>query len=271
MGCPVTDFDELVRRAVSTPVVGWDAGRLGERITVAAPWSYDDVVRRHAGHARSLLDVGTGGGKWLAAYRPRPALAVATEAWPPNVAAAAATLRPLGIWVVQFEPADDNEVQEQTSRDGRLPFSAGAFDAVVARNEAYVASDIARVLTPGGVFVTEQVGPGCHDDLHDLLGLPRPPVQRWDLAMAVRQLVEAGFEIVTTGEGVANRTYADVGALVWWLRFIPWAVEGFDVTRFRDRLLALHRRGDPYVVQEPRFYVTARTRGSRPVERTSCW
>jgi SAM-dependent methyltransferase len=263
-------FDDLLREATSAPVAGWDLGRLGERVQVDVPWDYDAVVSAHTVGARSLLDLGTGGGEWLAAHRPLAPLTVATECWPPNALVAARTLRPLGAHVVRVEAADDNDQQgdneqqgdnDQQARGpvrGRLPFRDACFDAVVDRNEAFVADEVARVLAPGGTFVTEQVGPGCHDDLYTLLELTAPPPARWALDMAVRQVRAAGLEVVDAADGLAVRTFADMGAVAWWLRQVPWAVEGFTVEGFRDRLAAAYARGGPYAVREPRFRLVAR-------------
>jgi SAM-dependent methyltransferase len=257
----VAALDDLLREAAALPVGGWDIDRLDDRITVQAPWSYDELVRASVRRASSLLDIGTGGGEWLAGYEPRPPLTVATESWAPNVTVAARRLRPLGAHVVHAEAAADNEAQDADPPGGRLPFAAGAFEAVVDRNEAFVASEVLRVLAPGGSFVTEQAGPGCDDDLHELLGLPAPRRSRWDAERALAQLAAVGdVAEAHAGAGVATRAFADVGALAWWLRMVPWAVPGFEIGRFRDRLAALHAAGGPYVVREPRFWVTARRR-----------
>jgi SAM-dependent methyltransferase len=254
-------LDDLLREAAALPVGGWDIDRLDDRITVEAPWDYATLVRHHLGHARSLLDIGTGGGEWLAGYEPRPPLTVATESWAPNVPVAARRLRPLGVRVVHAEAAVDNEAQDGAPPSGQLPFAAGSFEAVIDRNEAYVASEVLRVLTPGGAFMTEQAGPGCHDDLHAFLGLPAPPRQRWDANYALAQLTAVGgLAEAHLGTATAVRSFADVGALAWWLRMVPWAVPGFEIERFRDQLAALHAKGGPYVVREPRFWLLARRR-----------
>jgi hypothetical protein len=91
-------------------------------------------------------------------------MTVATEAWPPNVPIAAARLRPLGIPLVQDECAPDNIGQDNTER-GRLPFRDGAFALVANRHEAFLAAEVNRVLSPGGVFITQQTDFHSYDDL----------------------------------------------------------------------------------------------------------
>jgi hypothetical protein len=54
-------------------------------------------------------------------------------------------------------------------------------------------------------------------------------------------------------------TFADVGALAWWLRMISFTVP-FSLDRERARLLHLHEVSVPLVVRERRFLVEARKR-----------
>src|SRR5207247_8790407 len=101
--------DALLDAAERQPCVGWDftwlRGRLGSQ---PLPWDYTASVVEHARSSPDLLDLGTGGGEWLAELSYRPPRTVATEAWGPNVAIASARLRPLGVDVVQVAPARDN-------------------------------------------------------------------------------------------------------------------------------------------------------------------
>jgi SAM-dependent methyltransferase len=153
------EFESLIAEAQSHPVRGWDFSWLGSRrFTSPPPWDYDSLVLRRARLAPDMLDLGTGGGEWLAALPFRPRRTVATEAWQPNVAVAQARLRPLGVAVVQVEGAPDNQEQPPDGKRGRLPFAAESFHLVTCRHEAFVAREIARILVAGGLFVTQQVG-----------------------------------------------------------------------------------------------------------------
>ena len=58
----------------------------------------------------------------------------------------------------------------EPGRQGRLPFGAGAFHLVNSRPESYLAREIARILTTGGHFLTQQVGHPWSDDVFSLLG-----------------------------------------------------------------------------------------------------
>jgi SAM-dependent methyltransferase len=250
------DFDDLVADALSHPLVGWDFSWLGGRLQEEPlPWDYPGMVTALGLGSPDLLDVGTGGGEWLASLARRPARTVATEGWAPNVSIARERLVPLGVEVVAYEGPWDNVSQREN--EPPLPFPDGSFHLVSNRHESFVARELARVLVPGGRFVTEQVGAWA--ELGQLLGVPTPsPVLgTWSLAMAVDQLESAGLEVVDSGEARPVTSCTDVGALVWYLTALPWAFPDFQLDRYRDRLLELHRRSAaaPIEFGEERFWV----------------
>jgi SAM-dependent methyltransferase len=246
--------DRLLGEALEVPLVGWDFGVLGERIVVEPPsWSFEQLVDDEAMHATSMLDTGTGGGEWLSARRHAP-LTVATEGWSPNVPIASARLTPLGVAVVHDEGALDNVDQTAGRARGRLPFRRAAFDVVVNRHEAFVASEVRHVLRPGGVFITQQTSSGTAQ-FHRLLDLEAPPDRELHLHRAVEQLEHAQLRVEQSGVGVATTVFADVGALAWYLTNVPWAVPGFSIERHRDQLVALH--GDAIRVTSERFWIRA--------------
>jgi SAM-dependent methyltransferase len=246
---------DLLDRANDVPFRGWDFTLLGQRLTLEPPpWSLESLVAQLVDPDTTMLDMGTGGGEWLSTVT-RSTRVVATEAWPPNVPVASARLRPLGIAVVQDEGAADNLDQSRQDRRGRLPFHTGTFDLVVNRHEAFVADEVGRVLRPGGVFLTQQATTGSAE-FHRLLGLDPPSVEELTLGVVVTQLAASGFGIEDSGEGVAVTTFADIGALAWYLTNVPWAVPGFSISRCRDALFRLH--GAPIRVPSARFWVRAR-------------
>jgi hypothetical protein len=144
--------------------------------------------------------------------------------------------------VVQTAGAPDNVVQVPGDRRGALPFRARAFHLVVSRHTAYGPGDLARVLAPGGRFLTQQVGYGFDAAFHRLLDLPVPPErrQRYTLSFATEQLRAAGLDVVAGGEAVQRYEFFDVGAIVWMLNAAPWTVPGFSVDAVRPRLEWLH-------------------------------
>lgn len=250
----------LLAEAETRPVTGWDFTWLGHRMTLdPLPWDYTRMVLDAAHGCRTLLDMGTGGGEWLAELAPRPPVTVATESWPPNVSVAAARLHPFRIWVVETEAAAENGTQVAGDDRGRLPFRANAFELIANRHESFLASEVARTLKSGGCFVTQQAGTG--DDIYRLLQTAKPTSAQPEitLPLALRQVRSAGLEIVESGVGDQVLRFADVGALAWYLEAIPWIVPGYSIPSFRSRFEQIHRDSDgrPLIVHEPRFWLKA--------------
>lgn len=176
---------------------------------------------------------------------------VATEAHPPNWVVARDRLAPSGASVVAYAA---DEVS------GVLPFRDGAFDAVLDRHEAYDAREVARVLAPGGVFLTQQVDGRSHADLLAWFGIepqwPNVTVERLSADLA-----RAGLDIEVARSWWGSISFTDVGALVYYLRAIPWEVPGFSVDRFTPELLGLQGRLDETGAlrfSEGRFVIRAR-------------
>lgn len=71
----------------------------------------------------------------------------ATEEHPPNVKLATERLAPLGVRV---EPVRLTELDP-------LPFDEAEFDVVLNRHSAFNCGEVARIVAPGGTFVTQQV------------------------------------------------------------------------------------------------------------------
>lgn len=225
---------------------------------------------QHARRSPDLLDLGTGGGEWLAALPYRPARTVATESWPPSIPVAEARLAPLGISVVAVESAPDNNEQVPGETRGRLPFPDEELMLVVSRHESFLATEVARVLRNGGTFVTQQVG-GDYSDFYAALGLspPSAPERAWDLRLAVEQVEAAGLDVTESEEGAELTSFSDVGAFAWYLRAIPWTVEGFSIETHRPQLEAVHERmreKGALTARLPAFWLEAVKRGrSGPV------
>ena len=236
----MADLDELIAEAEAHPTEGWDWDWRGDRLTSSPlPWSYREIVQRLARDSPDRLDLGTGSGEWLAKLATLPTHIVATEGWAPNVARARARLEPLRVELVAYQGPSDNLAQ--SADEPPLPFADGSFHLVASRHEAFVASEVARVLARGGRFVTQQVGDD--EGLRKLLGIT--PVRLitpvWDLKLAASQVESAGLKVTDGGETTQVEMIADIGALVWCLNAIPWAVPNFSPGAFRERLLELHQ------------------------------
>jgi SAM-dependent methyltransferase len=249
----MADPDELLADAEATGFQGWDFSKLGDRLVLEPPhWDFRDIVANAAVRATTMLDMGTGGGEWLSSLSARAPVTVATESWQPNVGVAAARLKGVGVPVVYTEGAPDNHRQEPGDPAGRLPFFSEAFDLVSNRHESFRADEVARVLRPDGVFLTQQAHSGSKE-FHQLLGREPPELPEFELDLAVAQLRDAGLSIDEADVGTATTVFADIGALAWYLRSVPWAVPDFTISTYRQALLRLH--DGPIRVSPRRFWL----------------
>lgn len=235
-------LDTLLAEAAAHPIVGWDFSWPGQRLTTSElPWDFAAILEERARQAPDLLDMDTGGGERLAALAHRPPRTVATESWPPNVGVATRRLHPLGVTVVAVEEAPENAKQDAASTTAPLPFAAESFSLVSNRHGSFFAEELARILTPGGVFLTQQVGDEA-DPYAEALGLPLPERPPWNLGLAVAQVTRAGLRVEESAEALQTTTFADVGAFAWYLAAVPWTVPGFAIDTHRAELEQVHAR-----------------------------
>ncbi|MFI9117028.1 class I SAM-dependent methyltransferase [Streptomyces venezuelae] len=246
-------YEELIAEADSVSVEGWDFSWLEGRATEQRPsWGYQRLMGERMARASAALDVQTGGGEVLAGVPELPRLVAATESWPPNVAKATRLLHPLGVVVV----ADEDEPP--------LPFAHEAFDLVVSRHPVTVWwEEIARVLKPGGTYLSQQVGPASVFELVEFFLGPQPEGIRRKRHPddARREAEAAGLEVVDLRAESLRTEFHDVGAVVYFLRKVIWMVPGFTVDGYRDRLRDLHDligREGPFVAHTTRFLIEAR-------------
>ncbi|MFZ3008501.1 MAG: class I SAM-dependent methyltransferase [Phenylobacterium sp.] len=236
------------RRDAAAPFEGWDFAYLDGRFEEAEPpWTYLALARAAAAAALDILDVATGGGEIFASLAPFPGRATAVEGFVPNLPVARRRLEPLGVAVFQGNTGSG------------MPFDDGAFDLVLNRHGGFRAAEMARILKPGGVFLSQQVGGDNLADLTAAFGadLPYPDNTLGRVAEAFTAL---GFQVRRAEAWRGPVTFADVGAVVYFLKAIPWVVSGFDLDRHLEPLRALQARldaGQPLRFTYTRFLIEA--------------
>lgn len=236
-------------------VHGWDFSHLKGRYTEEddLPWDYRELVLSQLQPSLRLLDMETGGGEFLLSLGHLHQNTAATEGYAPNAALCRERLLPLGI--------DFREAQGE----GALPFEAASFDLVINRHGAYSASEVLRVLKPGGLFITQQVGAENDRELVELLlpgSVPLPFPQQY-LETKKKELAALGFEILAGEEAFRPIAFYDVGALVWFARIIEWEFLGFSVETALGRLYLAQQvieREGKIAGRIHRFYIVARKR-----------
>lgn len=248
-------FEDLLAEGASVPVQGWDFSWFDGRATEERPaWGYSRLVAARMASATAALDLQTGGGEVLAAVPNPPPLLVATEAWPPNLAVAGRTLRRVGAWLVAAADAP------------ALPFRDASFDLVISRHPVNTWwHEVARVLRPGGTFLSQQIGAGTVRELAEAMRGPLPPADaRQTMTAAAASAEAAGLVVEDLRHQALRMTFDDIGAVVHFLRKVVWIVPGFTADRYREQLARLHERiraEGPFVAHSQRFLIEARKPG----------
>ncbi|MCI9609488.1 MAG: class I SAM-dependent methyltransferase [Oscillibacter sp.] len=209
---------------------GWDFSHIQGRFEEEhdLPWNYRTLVQEYLQDDMLLLDCDTGGGEFLLSLGHPPEKTAAAEGYPPNAALCRETLLPLGV------------AFRECAGPSALPFPDESFDIVLNRHGAFDPAELFRVLKPGGLFLTEQVGEDNDRDLVErvLPGTPKPFPHK-NLQEQRAAFETAGFRILRGEEAFRPIFFYDVGAFVWFARVIEWEFPGFSVERCFDRLLAM--------------------------------
>lgn len=186
----------------------------------------------------------------LSSLQPLPRNTYATEGYAPNVPLAKNRLEPLGVTVAQ------------TQQEGTLPFTDDFFDLVINRHGSFSSAEVYRVLKPGGSFITQQVGGRNNFELNELLQeKPEFQYSHWTPGWAVKQLTDAGFQIVDRKEEFPDAVITDISALVFHLKIISWQVADFSVEKYRDKLIQIHntmQETGRITVKSHRFLIVAK-------------
>jgi len=225
-------FDGLIESALAHPFSGWDFSVMKERWQQDEPiWDYPSLARQRMVGVERMLDQDTGGGELLASLAPLPPFTFATENYLPNIPIARERLMPLGGHVI-------SEYHEEA-----LPFGDNSLDLVLNRHGSYSVHELRRILRPGGIFLTQQVGGRDNLGLNELL---QEEVEfaysDWTLQKMVVELKHADLEIVHAQECFPENVFRDIGAVVFYLHIISWQVAGFTVDKYRQKLYAIHQR-----------------------------
>lgn len=228
---------------------GWDFSHIKGRIIEEHPqWDYQSRAKKLIEKSTSVLDMGTGGGELFSTLSPFPNHTVAIEGYKPNVKVARKRLEPLGARVIEADPSAE------------LPFNDMEFDLVLNRHSAFDARELFRILRKGGIFLTQQVG-GKYD-LADLVAEfeSQREYTDWSCSKALEMLRSADFTIKEKREWKGRLQFKDVGALIYYLKAIPWIVENFSVDNHLRCLQKLQGRlenGQPLVFTKSRFLLMA--------------
>jgi SAM-dependent methyltransferase len=210
---------------------GWDFSYLKKRLVEPSPpWDYVKIAKKFIKKSKAVLDMETGGGEIFSLLKPFPKHAVAYEGYKPNVSVAKKRLNPLGVKVIECRNLK------------KLPFKDQEFDLVLNRHGAINAKEIYRILKEGGIFFTQQVTGS--DDAQDLVkefGAKRK-FSDINLERYSKEIKQAGFKIKSSRKWKGKNIFKDVGAVVYYLKAIPWIVREFSVENNLEDLKKLQKK-----------------------------
>jgi len=226
-----TAFVEYLLQHYNQPFSGWDFSYLdGRCIEEPMPWSYEALARQALAQASAAVDLGTGGGERLLQFKDVfPPIVAATEGYPPNLRLAQERTAPYGIKVYDVP----------TTLVDSLPFPDESFDLVLDRHSAFNVSEVARILSRGGTFLTQQVD-GRRTDLHEAFDVEAQwPYYTLDFQLNLLQGLPLTIELAQEWTGAVQ--FTELGAVVYYLKAIPWIVPNFTVETHLPYLQKLQR------------------------------
>ncbi len=157
-------------------------------------------------------------------------------------------LNPLGVEVVKVE----NDV---------LKFADDYFDLIINRHESYSVEEVKRVIKNDGFFITQQVGSENCLGINRALGVKVDMgLGTWNLDFAKQQLKKNRFKLIKSFEEFPKLRFYDIGALIYYLKAVPWQVDNFTVESFKPKLKEIHKviqSNNYFEVSEHRFFIVA--------------
>lgn len=232
---------------------GWDFSfvtETGRMRNGLLSWSYGSMAKALIQNVSSVLDMGTGGGEFLSKLRPFPRSVFATEGYKPNIALAKERLEPLGVTVVPIV------------EDFDLPFKNNQFSLILNQHESYSPKEVRRIIQENGIFLTQQVGGLDCKEINESFGVSlNKEFENWNLTTALEELKKNQFEILYSSEEFPIQRFYDVGAIVYYLKAIPWQIPDFNIEKYEEDLYDIHRHIQSqgfFEMKQHRFVIKAK-------------
>jgi SAM-dependent methyltransferase len=216
---------EYLTKEYNANFAGWDfsylKGRMEEDILL---WNYKNIVEKYLSGKETLLDMDTGGGEFLSSLSNLPKNVYATEGYELNIPIAAKRL------------IEKNIIVKPIKQGGEIPFGDEYFDIIINRHGSYKINELKRTLKKDGIFITQQVGGLNGIDINIALETKTMEYVEWCLIKNIEMFKDGGLEIIETGENIGKMKFKDIGAVVYYLKCIPWQVEDFSIEKYYKKL-----------------------------------
>lgn len=219
------DLDHIERLIGSTPERrGWDFSRVRSHID-PTPWDYLELCESWLDETDHVLDLDTGGGEKFIGLAAHFGTGVGTDSSADQIAVCQENLPAHLAGKVTFVETDARDL---------MGLSDESFDKVLNRHGVFSLTEVWRVLKPGGVFLTQQVGDRNtlnvfqafgYEDAADYWKSRGDSPRSWD--DVERELEESSFQTLSSGEYNVDYYFDDVESFVFWLKAveIPYPIE----------------------------------------------
>lgn len=209
---------------------GWDFSYLDNRWSEEKlPWDYKQIVLEYLKPTDKLLDMGTGGGEFLLTLNHPYENTTVTEGYMPNYKLCLEKLVPLGIKVYNY-----------AKEEKLLEIKNNTFDIVINRHESYNEKELYRILKPGGMFITQQVGAFNNKELATFFDENhKDQFPEMTVAASIKRLKENNFKIIYSNEYFPILKFYDLGAIAYFANIIKWEFINFNVKDNIDKFLIL--------------------------------
>ncbi|QPC81762.1 class I SAM-dependent methyltransferase [Phototrophicus methaneseepsis] len=189
---------------------GWDFSRVRDQRD-PVPWDYEQVVVPYLSTHARVLDIGTGGGERLLKLLPLLGSAVGVDADEAMIQTAQANARSAQQYQLSF----------RVMRSEKLLFDDNAFDVVLCRHAPYDVGEVLRVLKPGAVFITQQVGWLNTANIYRAFGQRPQHNDGTDPYKMGRRFKAAGCDVLVQASYDVPYRFLDVESLIFWLQAVP--------------------------------------------------
>jgi SAM-dependent methyltransferase len=216
---------EYLTSEYNAPFSGWDFSYINERrIEDKLSWDYRNILENNFIGKENLLDMGTGGGEFLCSLSNLPKNVCATESYEPNIPIAEKRLKEKGFLLKPIKT------------DSEILFDNEYFDIVINRHESYEIKELKRILKKGGLFITQQVGGLNGIDINMVFETKTMDHVEWCLVKNIEMFRDAGMEIIESEEYIGKMKFKDIGAIVYYLKCVPWQVNDFSLDKYYKKL-----------------------------------
>jgi ubiquinone/menaquinone biosynthesis C-methylase UbiE len=209
------ELEKIVRE--NGKLEGWDFSQINTSYD-PIPWDYTSIVRSYLRPTDKVLDIGTGGGEIFLSFASYLREGIGVDHNPTMIETAKRNQANLAYRNIEFVEMDG----------GSLQFEANEFDMVILRHLRVYVDEIARVLRPGGYFITQLVGKRSSKNILEAFGWTADSFGP-DWWQSVGELVQpfqnGDCHIVALGEYDVKYWFKDIPSLMFWMMSVPWPEE----------------------------------------------